>query len=675
LPKTKKSKKSTQSPKKSSPEKNEGDNVKVPLEPRRYRSFDLNHFQIQAVEAVDAGRSVLVSAPTGSGKTLIAEYAVEKALEQGQRAIYTAPIKALSNQKYRDFRELLGDQVGLMTGDITLNPGAPLMIMTTEIFRNTIFEGTLRLESVAFVIFDEIHFMDDLERGTVWEESIIFAPDHIRFICLSATIANLKEFGGWISMVRGEEIEVIRSTERPVPLINYLFFPGFGPTRADKIKSFPQRTKRGRNRIDRDDLLDRLQRERKLPVLYFCFSRKECEKRARTNRNRMLLDPDERVKIAALLDEVCGLYATETDASLAELRKLALEGVGYHHAGLLPQHKEIVERLFTSGLLKLLYTTETFALGINMPAHTVIFSSLRKFDGIGFDVLMTRQYQQMAGRAGRQGIDREGLVYAIIDDNRVTLRDVKKLISNDVEPIRSRFNLSYCTLINLHAHLGAKIFDAWEQSFNNFQWTRMSRKKREKNREKQLSLIEKKLNFLEQLEYIRDDRVTERGEVAALINGFEIQATELLFSGFLEELDEIQINVIVNALVFEERKNELFRKIDRQILGDYRRRVEQTVFSAIELEKSLGIRSTVKKPSFKAAAVIAGWCRGLSFTDLEDYTNATKGDLVRALRLTVQLLRQIKKAMPPNPVLSRKLSTCIEILNRDAVDALRQLQV
>ena len=648
-------------------------------ESRSYRGFTLNSFQVRSVEAIDRKRSVLVSAPTGAGKTLIAEYAVEKAIESGKRAIYTAPIKALSNQKYRDFKEILGDDVGIMTGDITLNPGAPLLIMTTEIFRNTVYEGNLELEDVEFVIFDEIHFMDDADRGTVWEESIIFAPKTIRFVCLSATISNLKEFGKWISLVRGEEIEVIRSMDRPVPLTHYLFFPDFGPTRADKVTSFPRRKKRGRNRFDREDLLYRLQMDEKLPVLYFCFSRKECEKRACWNRRMKLLSPEERKKMEVLVEGLCGSDDPDDsdgsgrDATLAELKRLALEGVGYHHAGLLPRHKEIVERLFTSGLLKLLFTTETFALGINMPAHTVIFSSLRKFDGVGFGPLMTRQYQQMAGRAGRQGIDREGFVYSIIEDRRVTPGDVRRLISNDVEPVRSRFNLSYSTLLNLHAHLGDKIFDAWEQSFNNFQWTRTSRKKRDKNKKKQIDLIKKKLSLLGQLEYIRDDGLTKRGKVAALINGFEIQVTELLFAGILSRLDEVQINVMIAAVVFEERKGNLFKAMDRNLLGPEREEMEKCVNSAIVLEKSLAIPPTLKPLDFKIGAAVAGWCRGLSFVELEDYAQVSSGDLVRTFRLTIQLIRQIRKAMPADRELAQKLSICIDILNRGEVDALRQL--
>lgn len=643
---------------------------------RTYRDFTLNDFQVQAVEAIDQNRSVLLSAPTGAGKTLVAEYAVEKVMAEGGRAIYTAPIKALSNQKYRDFKEMLGSDVGIMTGDVTLNPEAPLLIMTTEIFRNTIFERPDSLDDVRYVVFDEIHYMDDPERGTVWEESIIFAPAPIRFICLSATIANLKQFGAWIAEVRDEELEVIKSRVRPVPLMHYLYFPGHGPTRADKITRFPVR-QHGRRRIreGKNDLIDFLKRYKKLPVLYFCFSRKECERRARASWRRHLLSSEEHAEMDRVFTGICDLYGMEPDAPLDELKALALEGVGFHHAGLLPHHKELVERLFTSGLIKLLFTTETFALGINMPAHSVVFSSLRKFDGVGFDTLTVREYQQMSGRAGRQGIDREGLVYAMMEDKRVKLADVKKVISNDVEPIQSRFNLSYSSLINLHGHLGEKIFTAWERSFNNYQWARMSRKKRERNRERQVSQIQKKLSLLEELDYIDKAGIKPKGKVAARINGYELQATELLFSGLLDYLDEKQVAVVLSATVFEERKSDLYRRMDPRFLKEHRQDAERAIERLIGLERKHGLRHQINRLNFKIGSVMAAWCDGASMSDLSTSTNAAPGDLVRTFRLTIQLLRQMRKAMPSNPKLKEKLKGSIAYLNRDEADAARQLEV
>jgi len=643
-----------------------------------YRGFTLNSFQAAAAAGIDAGRSVLLSAPTGAGKTLVAEYAVEKVLKGGNRAIYTAPIKALSNQKYRDFKVILDKDVGIMTGDITLDPDAPLLIMTTEIFRNTIFERPKSLDDVACVVFDEVHYMDDPERGTVWEESIIFAPPHIRFICLSATISNIKQFGSWISKTREEEIEVIRSCDRPVPLKHYLYFPGYGPTRADRITGFPSnRKKRGGKQKEMgnsDDLIQFLKRNRKLPVLCFCFSRKECERRARDNRRMRLLSGEERDRMEKIFDKISSDYTLTPDAALDGLRALAMEGVGFHHAGLLPQHKELVERLFTSGLIKLLFTTETFALGINMPARTVIFTSVRKFDGVGFDTMTTREYQQMSGRAGRQGIDKEGLIYSIIEGRRTAIKDIKKLLSNDVEPVQSRFNLSYSSLINLHRNLGDRIYSAWESSFNNFQWSRMSRKKREKNRNKQVSVIRKKMGILNELGYIEDTGLSPKGKVAALINGYELQAAELLFSGLLEWFNEVQINVVLGAILFEERRGDLFSRMNKKLLGEHRFDVDRCIENVIAAERKHGVRRTVSKPNFKIAEVISDWCAGAEMRDLEKHTNASPGDLVRTFRLTIQLIRQIRKAMPRNPALSEKLGRCIELINREEVDALRQLK-
>jgi superfamily II RNA helicase len=429
-----------------------------------FKGLRLNAFQRDAVDAIQRGSSVLVSAPTGAGKTLVAEYAIYEALRQGKRCIYTAPIKALSNQKYRDFQQDPDIEVGLMTGDVTLDPHAPLLIMTTEIFRNTVFEDPDRVRDVEFLIFDEIHYLDDRDRGTVWEESLIFAPENIRMICLSATIQNLESFGDWIRSVRKQELEVIRSDKRPVPLTHMLYhgqYGGFdlkrlshvqkkhrdeqrrwndqgGGDRADYgayRKRHPGRRegrgrsgngakggrfdKRGRNDRDRRPhvhphlaarkLLDELTRAKQTPILYFCFSRRECEIKAERNSHRRLLSPSERRKIARHFDKICDLFHLDwqIDPELGYLRDRALLGIGYHHAGMLPIHKEIVERLFTSGLLKLLFTTETFALGINMPARTVCFDALRKFDGVDFDYMKTRDYLQMAGRAGRQGIDDE----------------------------------------------------------------------------------------------------------------------------------------------------------------------------------------------------------------------------------------------------------------------------
>jgi hypothetical protein len=266
---------------------------------RRFRGYTLNPFQLEALTAIEAGRSVLLSAPTGAGKTLVAEYAIEETLSKGRRAIYTAPIKALSNQKYRDFKARPEIEVGIMTGDVTIRPEAPLLIMTTEIFRNTIFEAPRDLDDVEYVVFDEIHYMDDLDRGTVWEESIIFAPPHIRFICLSATVSNLTQFGEWIARARGTEVQVIRHDHRPVPLKHYLFLPGIGPRRAEDVKKLP-RLQRNRGRGPKFDVIDLLEQNDSKPIAVLLLLAQASAKPARgRTRSAPAESPDEQRVMAS----------------------------------------------------------------------------------------------------------------------------------------------------------------------------------------------------------------------------------------------------------------------------------------------------------------------------------------------------------------------------------------
>jgi len=655
-----------------------------PTGPREsFRGLKLNDFQMQALGPLREGRPVLLAAPTGAGKTLVAELAIDMSLAAGKRAIYTAPIKALSNQKYRDFKAIDPAMVGLMTGDVTINPGANVLIMTTEIFRNTILESPQSLGDVDTVVFDEIHFMDDPERGTVWEESIIFAPQHIRFVCLSATISNLTQYGDWISSVRGTEVAVIRNTERPVPLDHYLFFPTAGLRRiTDKVK-FPAAhvkayARRGRPpRIsDRNAIVDRLVRDGNLPALFFCFSRKDCERRAlETSSKRDMLEHEDAERIEKLFDEVCKTFLIEPDGEIEKLRSLVRKGIAFHHAGMLPLHKELVERLFTSGLLRLLFATETFSLGINMPARAVVFASLRKFDGTGFGPLKVREYQQMAGRAGRQGIDEKGLVVSIVDDHRVQPGDVEHMVSNDVEPILSRFNLSYSSLINLHRTLGGKLHAAWEQSFNNFQWSNMSRRKQEKNEQKQRAAIDRRMALLTERKYITPDGTTSKGQLAASINGYELQVVELYESGLLEYLNEIQMAIVFAAICFEERKNDLFRRMRPGVMGSYRKDVENVVGELIRHERNLHIPPTIKAPNFKIGIVVHDWCQGASFDDMGDHTTSPNGDLVRVMRLTVQLLRQLRGSLPASSPLIQNIDRARDLLNRSEVDAARQLSL
>jgi len=681
----------------------------MPRKPLTFKGFQLNSFQTKAIRSIEAGHSVLVSAPTGAGKTLVAEYAIRRALAAGQRAIYTAPIKALSNQKFRDFRDDPEVEVGLMTGDVSISPHAPLLIMTTEIFRNTIFEAPERFDDVAYLIFDEIHYLDDPERGTVWEESLIFAPEDIRLICLSATIQNLETFGNWIRSVRKQDLDVIYSDRRPVPLAHRLYHGISGTFRYEQLGRVQQkaravasksggrngrgdRRRRGkkpggrRKRTDRSNphmasrkLLDQLVKTDQLPVLYFCFSRRECEIKAERNASRSLLTTTERRKISRLFDRTCELFQLdwEDDTELSFLRERALRGIGFHHAGMLPIYKEIVERLFTSGLLKLLFTTETFALGINMPAKTVVFDSLRKFDGVSFDYMKTRDYLQMAGRAGRQGIDKQGQVYSILDNEDVQEAPLKRILHGEVEPIVSHFNLSYSTLINLYEHMGRKLVKAYEKSFRYYEHQRKGgRKKRATLRSLETAKILRKLNVLEQAGYLDiAEGLLPRARIARQINGYEIQITELLFQGALDDLSPTELACVFTALVFEERRSDQLLVRPTRRMHRLADEVELAVRRFTTIEVANGFERPIKIPDFGLYPAVEAWAGGCDFDDLSHYTTASGGDIVRALRMAIQMLRQLQHALTEDYPLTQQLELARVSINRDVVDAKRQLEL
>ncbi|MBK8098511.1 MAG: DEAD/DEAH box helicase [Planctomycetes bacterium] len=674
----------------------------------QFKGFTLNAFQVAAANAIEAGKNVLLAAPTGAGKTLVAEYAIEQAVRQGRRAIYTSPVKALSNQKFRDFKAS-GLEVGLMTGDLTMHPDAPLVIMTTEIFRNAVFEDPERFHDTDFAIFDEIHFLDDVERGTVWEESLIFAPPHVRFIGLSATIANLHEFGSWIRSVRTHDLEVIEHTRRPVPLSHRLYHPHAGvfqlAQRARAVQ-FHERaiardqrhgTRSGRRERERSRwgdkreraggrnlafgprpytlLLDELQYRQLLPVLYFCFSRKECEIKAERSMGRRLLDRAQRIALEELFDDICRRFELDPgqDPELHGILGRAIAGVGFHHAGMLPIHKEVVERLFTSGLIRMLFTTETFALGINMPARTVVFDLLRKFDGVQMNYMRARDYLQMAGRAGRQGLDESGLVIAILEDEDLYEAPLSRYHSAKVEPITSRFNLSYSTILNLYERTGRDLLVAYDKSFASFQAQKGSASGREKKRRAARAALLNRVQILREAGYLDDDGILPRGKIAQKINGYEIQATELLYCGVLEKMDIHQLAATFAALIHEERRSAEPRS-GRLPPGPLMQEVTAAVRRFAAIETLQGVTTTIKEPDFGIAAAVDCWSRGGSVQDLERLAHSDAGDVVRTLRMAIQMMRQVRLAAGKGQLAAR-LDEAVVAINRDVVDAKRQFEL
>lgn len=668
---------------------------------RHWRGFRLSPFQVRAVEALEAGKNVLVGAPTGSGKTLVAEYAMERAIAAGKRCVYTSPVKALSNQKYRDFKHA-GLDVGLLTGDVTIQPRAQVLIMTTEILRNEIFESPEQLADVEFAVFDEVHYLDDSERGSVWEESLIFAPPRMRLVCLSATVPNIFELGRWLEQIREHPIEVIETHARPVPL-HHRIWTG---TQAGELRDAPalaaqarvgagaghgKRRKRsgrrerggeqgGAHRPDparaTERLLDLLEREGALPALVFAFSRKDCERLARRNAQRALLDPDEREAMDRLQQELLTTFQLPPSTLEGEILGMGRRGIGYHHAGLLPIDKELVERMFTSGLLKLLFTTETFALGINMPARTVVFHSLAKFDGVSVDWLRSREYQQMAGRAGRQGIDTEGLVYSVLDPESLARAPLERIACGAPEPVMSRFLLSYSSLLHLTPRLGReRLYTAWEKSFNQFQSRSGSPKSQERNRRRQRAFVDAHLSVLDALHYFETpSELTARGRIAAGLNGYELQVTELLFRGALETLSPAALAVVFVALIHQERRRNA-PYVPGSMFGGERKHVMHCLAPAAQLEAEQEIPSPMKLPDWGLTEAVIAWCEGASMEQLAQTTAASLGDVVRAFRMAIQLMRQTRHAIDPTWDLRERLSEAAGLLNRDEVDARRQLEM
>ena len=685
--------------------------------PRSFRGLTLFPFQREAVRAIFSGDSVIVAAPTGAGKTLVADYAIERALTMDRRVVYTSPIKALSNQKFRDFREAYGDErVGLMTGDVTIQPDAALLIMTTEIFRNTLFEEPGRLDGFDFVVFDEVHYLDDRDRGTVWEEAIIFSPDHMRIVALSATIPNVDDLAAWMAQVRGHHVRVVIEEKRPVPLQHELWVPERGPRSLQQIRrryvktgrlrkdgSTPHRgQRRGRKvqrrvqaRILRDAgqaLVDHLEQRDLLPAIYFCFSRRDCEALAREHAaHRELLHGAAQRKMVAIFDDLAERYEAEGAPSTQELRGLAKRGVLFHHAGMLPIDKEIVERLFNTGLVKLLFATETFALGVNMPARTVCFHALMKYDGIGYGPLMARQYWQMAGRAGRQGLDTRGRVFSLLDESEVEYATLEKLLDGQTEPVRSRFNLNYAAVLNLHERLGDRIEEAWERSFARFQHDAAQkdqhrgrsrkrkggrRKPRKKpKRGKGAQLIQARLEALRTARYLEDNgALSRKGRLCVQINGYEIAVTELVDGGWLFRCDPVQAAMVFASMVYDPRPSDASARPSRSLKG-IRVPYAERMASFAEVERDAGIRHTTRGPDFGLAGPIQRWAEGKELDVVMDQTNLAAGDLVRVLRMTIQLLRQVAHALPTG---DPSIEVCLEarrLIDRDVVDARRQLEL
>jgi antiviral helicase SKI2 len=518
----------------------------VPEMAREY-PFELDTFQKEAVYHLEHGDSVFVAAHTSAGKTVVAEYAIALAARHMTKAIYTSPIKALSNQKFRDFR-LTFDDVGILTGDVQIRPEASCLIMTTEILRSMLYRGADLIRDVEFVIFDEVHYVNDLERGVVWEEVIIMLPEHVTLILLSATVPNTHEFASWVGRTKKKNIYVISTPKRPIPLEHYLW-AGKGMHKIvtadkkfiesgwkdandilsgrDKIKAPPatesqggrggggrgdrgrggqnqrgrgqqqgQRgggrgggppAQRGRGNIARTGrgggrttaaqdrniwvhLISFLRSKDLLPACIFVFSKKRCEENADALSNVDYCTAAEKSAIHMTVEKSLARLSPEDRVlpQITHLREMLSRGIAVHHGGMLPIVKEVVEILFAKTLVKVLFATETFAMGLNLPTRTVVFSGFRKHDGRTFRDLLPGEYTQMAGRAGRRGLDTVGTVIVCAPgaDEAPPVARLRQMMLGEPTKLRSQFRLTYNMMLNLLRVEALKIEEMIKRSFS-----------------------------------------------------------------------------------------------------------------------------------------------------------------------------------------------------------------
>lgn len=447
--------------------------------PAKEFPFTLDPFQSEAINCLNRGESVLVSAHTSAGKTVVALYAIAMSLRNNQRVIYTSPIKALSNQKYREFKEEFSD-VGLMTGDVTIDPNASCLVMTTEIWRSMQYKGSEIVREVAWVVFDEVHYMRDRERGVVWEESIVMAPKNSRFVFLSATVPNAKEFADWVAKVHKQPCHIVYTDYRPTPLQHYIFPAGGdglflvvdekGKFREDSfqkalnalVPTSESDKKRNNGKSQNGLVMGKVSEQSDIfklvkmiiqrqydPVIIFSFSKRECEFLAMQMAKMDLNDDDEKGNIETIFWSAMDMLSDDDKKlpQVSNMLPLLKRGIGVHHSGLLPILKEVIEILFQEGLIKCLFATETFSIGLNMPAKTVVFTNVRKFDGDKFRWISSGEYIQMSGRAGRRGIDARGICILMVDE-RMEPSTAKMMLKGNADSLNSAFHLSYNMLLN-----------------------------------------------------------------------------------------------------------------------------------------------------------------------------------------------------------------------------------
>lgn len=755
--------------------------------------FELDDFQKEACEIIDNGESVVVCAPTGAGKTVIAQHAINNALKQGCRIFYTTPLKALSNQKFYDFCEQYGaDKVGLLTGDTSINRGAQIVIMTTEVFRNMLYGTNFgavadNLKDVRYVVLDEVHYMNDEQRGTVWEESIIYCPTNIQIIALSATVANCDELTNWINTVHSKT-KLVNTDFRPVPL-RFFYFDSSQPYRLlplltpdgklnNKIKPEKPQWARGKDKRKKTyvkQIIQNLADNDMLPAIYFTFSRKKCDEQMEKCSGLGLNTRKEQEEIKAFIEEFIAenphLYGNKHIEYL-------IQGVASHHAGLLPAWKNLVEKLFQKGLIKVVFATETLAAGINMPARSTVISSTSKRTDSGHRMLTANEFLQMSGRAGRRGMDEVGYV-TVVGTPFQTPEEVAELVLSDSNPLESKFSPSYSMVLNLlqrfnleeSKELILKSFGYYssdyrlkpilfqleqydkeieERSFicpnklsddkmleydklrflyvqNRQTYKKIVKQEKSKHRPLSPEVVEfgkrnkeelhklqtfacdtcklykkhsknlevlkridsKKKKLLKEIEkqkdiywnkfiahravlkefgYIQNDYPTEKGKTTSQIRSEnELYLAEIIFSGVLENLTPSQLAGVICALTTEELRIEIpyipFSEPVRKTLNQIRniKRKLEKVQSKYDIEAPLYIN-----PYF--SSLIELWVEGAEWETVSEQIEIGEGDIVRAFKRVVDVLRQLTTIDNIPETLVFTAREAIEKIQRPPVD-------
>ncbi len=668
------------------------------------------------------GSNVVVAAPTGSGKTMVALYAIERAVSEGRKVFYTTPLKALSNQKYVELSRRLGsDRVGLLTGDNVNNRDAPVVVMTTEVLRNMIYTSSDTLDRLDTVVLDEIHYLADASRGPVWEEVIIHLRPGVRVLCLSATVSNVAELAGWVRAVRGRTVEVV-STTRPVALENLHMF---GDREANCVVTVPTLVKgRPNPRVSggragfagrpgssertaprrlytpgRSEVVEALHDAARLPAIYFVFSRAGCERAAAQARRslRGLTDSWERSRITRIARNHTNSLGEDDLAALGFSEWLSGMRAGFaaHHAGLVPQFKEAVEECFSEGLVKVVFATETLSLGINMPARTVVVESLTKFNGTSHELLTPSEYAQLAGRAGRRGLDPVG--YAVtLRSPFVAFDTVAEIVASSDHTLRSSFRPSYNMALNLVARYSpSEARHLLDLSFAQYRADRAgpppqarrggpnrsrhaggggraatpTASSGQRYRRSLAVQFDAILTLLENRKYLSGWKLTEDGRrLARLYHESDLLICESLRRGIFDGLRPGELAAVASSVTYEARsKSGLTGGPVPDVVANRIEALSATAQKLIGDEGLLGLDAT-REPDPGMAGIVWAWAGGSALAEVLDESTLSGGDFVRNMRQLVDLLGQLA-ALAPIPATARTALAARKAVLRGVVEA------